>query len=234
VDIKNQDSVARLNNLSVNYASKDCSFGSCTFKYNLATSGTFSFTAYADSLTDYRASVQGQTEVKDPYVKPDFTNMESLECVQPNIPITITFQTKNPQGELITSSNLIKVYKPIGSESINLDCPTGECSFDYTFSIEGGHKVGLISSSPGYTSYPEVQSPYVYVKSDCTPPECTKKEDCISPKTCVNYKCTDVCNSWTCQPWFYFVLIIGGIGVVILIILLVLILRRKKPESTLL
>jgi len=233
VPIKNEDSLARLNNGSVNYVSKDCSFGSCIFKYELNYPGIFSYEASAESLIGYKATVQGQTDIKQPYVKPEFTNEDKLECVPPNLPITITFQTKSPQGELLTSTNKITIEKPSGKDYVDVDCQTGDCSFDYIFLVEGGHKFIINSQSSGYTSYPSVESMYAYVKSDCTPPECTKKEDCISPKTCVNYKCVDVCDSWTCQPYFYFIVILGGVGILVLIIVLVLVLKRKKPEGSL-
>ncbi len=231
VDIKNANALAKLNNGSVNYESKECSFGSCTFKFNLEYPGLFSYDAIAESLMGFKANVQGQTEVKQPYVKPEFTNEESLACVLLSIPIKITFQTKNPQGELLESNNKITIEKPSGEkENIDVSCPSGDCSFSYTFQTEGGFKFIIGSSSQGYIPYPGIESGYAYAKIDCIPPECTKDSDCITPKSCVNNRCVEECNNWTCSPLFYYIIIGGGIGIIALIILLIVVLKRRKPE----
>lgn len=229
VDIKNQNCVGTINGQAIT-STKQCSFSTCTFKFDVNTEGQFTYDCSAESLMGYKTSIKGQTEVKTPYVKPEFTNMDKLECVQPNVPVNIKLQTKNPQGELIPSDDVITISKPVGKEALTINCPSGDCNFDYTFKTEGGHTFEAVSSSPGYLSYPSVQSMFIYVKSDCTPLECTQASDCDYPKTCINNKCV---TDNPIDPTIYYIITFGGIGVVILIIVLIVLLKRKKPTGSL-
>ena len=145
---------------------------------------------------------------------------------------TVEFTTKNPQGELINTNNDVSVITPSGivQKLSNVMGSSGQYSFIFNFDKEGGYKIKVRSTAPGFIAK-EQETPFINVVKGTPIPDCFENEDCNLGQICKNGKCEDE------QPFNWLLLsffIVGSLVFIILIIIIIILkIRNKKGLNSL-
>lgn len=219
--------VAKLNGNQITLPVPQTSKG--TLKYNLALSnpGTLRFvgTATKGGLSTPEVSVE--VSVEQPSVNVKFLNDDNLANIQPGTTATINFETRSAIGNLVDSTNTLRVIKPDGTSPTLTNIITGSggsYSFTYLFQERGGYQFFVQSSASNHVT--SIDTPSTFISVDEGNPgelECVENSECSQGYECRQNQCVPVQKDIT-----IIVYIIGGILILSVMIIVVLVIRRKR------
>ena len=199
------------------------SLGIYDYNFRINEEGLLRVTATINKF-GFSISQNQEYTIKPSDIRITYTNIDLIQNVKPSS-YTITFETKNPQDELINTQNIVKVLISSGQTVTinNLQGDSGKYSFVYDFAIQGGYKITVNSQANGFTSK-SLESPFINIVPNGITLDCLKDSDCVSPRTCLNNKCVGTENPTS----YTLLIIIGSLILLVFIIILVVLLRRKK------
>jgi hypothetical protein len=205
------------------------------YKYTFVapTPGLFSVEASSDKFGVESNTEKREAEIRDPKIDISYTNIGFLVNAKPGS-LTVTFETKDPYGNYLDTSNLVKII-PSGASTGQGDIDVtsnvvrkdaGKYEFSYNFQ-SGAYILEISSTAPGYGTQTVMKSPSLNIDETATQKECVSSEDCASGK---------ICNSaGTCvqkeAPITLYLIIIGSIVIVIILIIVIVNLSRRKPKK---
>lgn len=203
------------------------------YKFTVAKPGKFTFTARAEKYGVPSNEDSKSADIREQKIVVKYTNMDKLLSINPGIH-TVTFETTAPDETPLDISYKVTVIEPgcaTGSCDIDVSSKVtrvdkGKYKFDYDFKV-GTNYVQVIATANGYSGETLVKSAAISVQPGTPIKECTKNNDCVAGKSCVNYKCVE-----DDPPILLYIIISVLVIIVISIVFVVIKLARKKTSPT--
>jgi hypothetical protein len=204
------------------------------YKLHVTTPGTLRVAAKATAYNYESSTFTEEFVVSPATVGVTFINMDTLTPQGGLKPGTynILFNTKTPQGVLLSTNNKIQLLKS-GGQLIDIPASSisgsnGEYSIAYNFpNVIGTYYFNVLSDAQGY-SQGSKQSGAISIDttSENGESQCVVDSDCTYPKVCN----AGVCNNNT-NYWIYIFGISGAVIAIIIIVVLVVKLSKRSQSQ---
>lgn len=174
--------------------------------------------------------------VKPPTIQIELTNDENFASgVSPGI-YTITFETTNPQGNLIDTINKVSVTAEGPTTQLDPDLlvrtGVGQYKFSYEFTKLTGYVFTIESSAKGFVSRKTDSKAINVIPSGGELLECVENSDCVSGSAfvemvCDNGKCVEAMGN----DMNILIYVILGIVIILMIVIIWKLIKKKKPSQ---